>query len=180
MATLRQLVLVSIFGYAHSAIVQRDVAAVEPKEFQFNPRGGDAAHGGTNSTTWPKFVDSPRFRVFYKPATQRGVEARAKTAAKHLEAAYECFTGPMGWRSSGISYNGNQEQGPFYKLNAFAVTSPSEIGGAGGVMGSDRRTGHAFLHVENLMIRTQLTSLGMRSITQSTIRGLPCTNTAML
>jgi hypothetical protein len=157
MPTLRQLVVLCILRYVHTATARPSLAAVEPKEFQFNPRGGDAVHGGTSNSTWTNFVDSPRFRFFFKPATQRGVEARARTAVKHLEAAYECFTGPMGWRSSGISYNGNQEQGPYYKLNGFAVTSPSEIGGAGGVMGSDRRTGHAFLLVYNPRIRTRLT-----------------------
>ena len=158
MFTVAQLLLVCIFRYVYPVIAQDAIAssAVEPAQFQFNPRGGDPAQGGTNSTIWSKFVESPRFRIFYKP-TQQGVEGRAKTALKHLEAAYECFTGPMGWRSSGISYNGNQEQGPYYKLNGFAITSGKEIGGAGGVMGSDRQSGHAFLYVYNSGFDTRLT-----------------------
>jgi hypothetical protein len=148
MFTRPQLILLSILGYVSTGIAQDAAtpAAAEPAEFQYNPRGGDPAQGGTNTTIWSKYVESPRFRIFYKP-TQQGVEGRAKTALNHLEAAYECWTGTMGWRSSGISYNGNQEQGPYYKLNGFAITSGSEIGGAGGVMGSDARSGHAFLYV---------------------------------
>lgn len=171
MSALRQLVTLCILG----GVVARPSEAAEPKQFLFNPSGGDAAHGGTKNTTWTNFVDSPRFRFFYKSGAQRGAEARVKTGVKHLEAAYECFTGPMGWRSSGISYNGNQEQGPYYKLNAFAVTSPSDIGGAGGVMGSDRRTGHAFLLVRP-WIRIRLTLPVMSFTTQRVIQALPCTN----
>jgi hypothetical protein len=159
MLTVSQLALACTFGYVHLAVARSVVPrAAEPKEFQFNARGGDAVHGGTNSTTWPKFVESPRFRFFFKPASQPGVEGRAKTALKHLEASYECFTDAMGWTSSGISYNGTQDQGPYYKLNGFAVTRPSEIGGAGGVMGSDRRTGHAFLQVYHPRLYAPLTT----------------------
>jgi hypothetical protein len=146
MLTIPKLVLLSVFCYSASALPQNGVApaGAVPATFQFNPRGGDPAQGGTKSEVWPKYVESPRFRIFYKP-TQQGVEGRAKTALNHLEAAYECFTGPLGWRSSGVSYNGNQESGPYYKLNGFAITSGKEIGGAAGVMGSDRQSGHAFL-----------------------------------
>jgi hypothetical protein len=151
MLTISKLVQLYFFGAVSSVLAKAAASSpsVEPAEFQFNPRGGDPNQGGTNRTIWSKYVESPRFRIFYKP-NQQGVEGRAQTALKHLEAAYECFTGPMGWRSSGISYNGNQEQGPYYKLNGFAITSPSEIGGAGGVMGSDAQSGHAFLYVYNL------------------------------
>jgi hypothetical protein len=159
MFTILQLMLVCHVGAVPAVTTQnagRAAVAAEPSVFQFNPRGGDPAQGGTNSTIWPRFVESPRFRIFYKP-NQQGVEARAKTALNHLEAAHHCYTGELGWRSSGISYNGNQEQGPYYKLNGFALTSGSEIGGAGGVMGSDWQSGHAFMHVNTSGIRTWLT-----------------------
>jgi hypothetical protein len=163
MYLLLRLVLFCLLGDVYQAVAQKAIGslATEPAQFQFNARGGDPAHGGTKNETWPKFVESPRFRVLFKN-NQEGIEARAKTALKHLEASYDCFVGTMGWRSSGVSYNGNQDKGPYYKLNAFAVTSSSEIGGAGGVMGSDRVSGHGFLYVVQyapLVVRSKIWKL---------------------
>jgi hypothetical protein len=154
MLTIPRLILLCFFGAVAPAAAREN--AREPAEFQFNPRAGDPIHGGTNSSVWSQFVESPRFRIFFK-SEQSGTEGRAKTGLKHLEAAYECFTGELGWRSSGLSYNGNQEDGPFYKLNAFAVSSSRDIGGAGGVMGANGASGHSFMYVNSLRIRTWLT-----------------------
>lgn len=54
----------------------------------------------------------------------------------------------MGWRSSGLSYNINGANARQYlKMNAYAISNPQSIGGAAGVMGSDARSGHAFVKV---------------------------------
>jgi hypothetical protein len=60
----------------------------------------------------------------------------------------ECWVGVMGWRSSGLSYNINGANARQYlKMNAYAISNPQSIGGAAGVMGSDARSGHAFVKV---------------------------------
>jgi hypothetical protein len=54
----------------------------------------------------------------------------------------------MGWKSSGLSYNVNGANAQQYlKMNAYAVQNAGAIGGAAGVMGSDPRSGHAFVKV---------------------------------
>jgi hypothetical protein len=53
----------------------------------------------------------------------------------------------LGWRSSGLSYRSATDDGPWYKMNAYGVPNPQAIGGAAGVMGSDYKTGAAFIKV---------------------------------
>lgn len=61
-----------------------------------------------------------------------------------LEAAHECFIDTLGWRSSGLSYNDDGDDGPYYKTNVYSV---STLEGAAGVMHSDADTGMAWLEV---------------------------------
>jgi hypothetical protein len=101
----------------------------EPAEFMPNPSVGGG--GG-------QFTDSPHFRIY--GATGSSAEA----ALDHLEAAYSCFVETLCWRSSGLSINDAQDDGPYYKMNVYSVGS---LGGAGGVMSSNASAGAAFLQV---------------------------------
>lgn len=56
-----------------------------------------------------QFKDSPHFRIY------GALDIQADGAIKHLEAAYACFVGDMGWRTHGLSYNKGPETGPLYK-----------------------------------------------------------------
>jgi hypothetical protein len=84
------------------------------------------------------FRDSPHFRIY------GGSEVQASGAIALLEAAYSCFVETLCWRSSGLSYNASTEDGPFTKVNIYAVAS---LTGAAGVMSSDARAGMSFLRV---------------------------------
>jgi Family of unknown function (DUF6055) len=97
--------------------------------FQANP-----AIGGGGS----QFKDSDHFRVYGVPDNQ------ASPALKQLEAAYSCFIGTLGWRTSGASINNFSDSGPFYKTNIYAVAS---LGNAAGQQHSDPRAGLPFLKV---------------------------------
>jgi len=110
----------------------REGQCAEPKVFEVNARAGG---GGA------QFKDSARFRIYNVTG------APADAALNLLESAYECVVETMGWRSSGLSFNDKSDKGPYYKMNAYAVPSAASIGGAAGVMGSDARTGAAFVKV---------------------------------
>ncbi len=99
-----------------------------PAEFEANPSIGG---GGT------QFKDSPHFRVF-------GSGAQVDGAIKALEAAYDCFVETLCWRSSGLSINAGSDDGPYYKMNIYGVSS---LGGAAGQMFSDARAGLSYLRV---------------------------------
>jgi hypothetical protein len=86
-----------------------------------------------------QFTDSPHFRIVGANA------ANAKIAIDNLEAAYSCFVETLCWRSSGLSFNDDADDGPYYKMNIYSVGSLG--GGAAGVMSSDARAGMAFLQV---------------------------------
>lgn len=108
------------------------VAAAEPPaSFTANP---DIGPGGAS------FQDSAHFRVY-------GAESAgtAEAALGMLEAAYDCFVGALGWRSSGLSFNDETDAGPWTKVNLYSVGSLS--GGAAGVMHSDAATGMSWLEV---------------------------------
>jgi hypothetical protein len=100
-----------------------------PAEFEPDP-----SVGGGGST----FTDSPHFRIYGASG------AAAEGAIDHLEAAYSCFVETLCWRSSGLSINSDSDDGPYYKMNIYAVGS---LGGAGGQMFSDAGAGMSFLRV---------------------------------
>ncbi|KAF4553414.1 Hypothetical protein D9617_7g031410 [Elsinoe fawcettii] len=103
--------------------------AAPPAEFTAAPnpngRGGSA------------FKDSPHFRVYGAP------DAKATNAIGQLEAAYDCFIETLGWRSTGLSYNDAQNDGPWYKTGVYQV---NDLGGAAGAMSSDGTTGLGYLN----------------------------------
>ncbi|KAH6873826.1 hypothetical protein B0T10DRAFT_533218 [Thelonectria olida] len=101
----------------------------EPATFTANPSVGP---GGSS------FVDSAHFRVYDAEA------AAGKAALQMLEGAYECFVTKLNWRSSGLSYNSNTDNGPWYKTNIYSV---STLEGAAGVMHSDMDLGYGYLDV---------------------------------
>jgi hypothetical protein len=104
-------------------------APIMPAEFVANPAVGG---GG------PQFKDSPHFRIY------GAADSQADTAIKHLEAAYACFVGGLGWRTTGLTYNPGPDTGPFYKENIYAVAS---LGNAAGQQHFDPKTGLTFLKV---------------------------------
>jgi len=105
-------------------------AAPAPAEFQPNTRVGP---GGT------RFKDYPHFRVYAAPN-----ESVADTCGRQLEAAYSCFVGDLGWRSTGLSFRQETDDGPFYKLNVYRV---DDLPGAAANTGTDMKEGLAFLNV---------------------------------
>jgi hypothetical protein len=72
--------------------------ATAPAEFTPNTRVGP---GGS------KYKDSPHFRVYN--TADDGV---ANTVLQTLESAYECFVADQGWRSTGLSFNQDNDNGP--------------------------------------------------------------------
>ncbi|MET0287532.1 MAG: DUF6055 domain-containing protein [Polyangiales bacterium] len=100
-----------------------------PEEFTAN-----ASVGGGGGA----FKDSPHFRIY------GGSDAQSKAAIDMLEAAYSCFVETLCWRSSGLSYNATNDDGPYTKVNIYVVGS---LTGAAGVMSSDARAGMSFLRV---------------------------------
>lgn len=86
-----------------------------------------------------------------------------------LEAAGHCFVVTLGWRSTGLSFNlpdNFHADGPWYKENVYAQGS---VGGAGGVMKTDYRSG-----------LTQLAGGSQVSSLKWQCRGQRCTSSAML
>jgi hypothetical protein len=124
-------------------LVRYAAAAVAPATFQVNP--SNAGGGGQ------LVKSSAHFQVF------NATEAQADVAIKLLESAYSCLVETLGWRSSGLSYKSATDDGPWYKMNAYGVPSPKSIGGAAGVMGSDFKSGAAFIKV----LQTSLPQAGV-------------------
>jgi hypothetical protein len=100
----------------------------EPAEFENNTVGG-----GSGSAT-----DSAHFRIHGASGAQ------AQAALDLLEGAYSCFVETLCWRSSGLSINDDADDGPYARMNVYAVGG---LGSAAGVMSSEAGPGHAFLRV---------------------------------
>ncbi|KAH6674777.1 hypothetical protein B0J14DRAFT_561808 [Halenospora varia] len=117
--------------------VEQAIAAA-PAEFTPNPTPG----GGGN-----KYVDSPHFRIYNYTTT-----SVADATLKYLEAAYTCFVNDLGWRSTGLTFNGELvDTGPWYKLNVYNVGA---IPGAAANTGTEAKTGLAFLNVVTQYLNT--------------------------
>jgi hypothetical protein len=86
-----------------SPLILGVIAQREPAEFTANPSIGGGSHS--------------KIRLISASTT------------RELEAVYSCFVGSLGWRSSGLSYRSNNDNGPWYKTNVYGVNS---LGGAGG------------------------------------------------
>src|SRR5437868_5060015 len=104
--------------------------AVAPAEFTANPKVGP---GGT------KFKDSAHFRIYNASS-----DAVANGAIAMLEAAYACFVDDLGWRSPGLSFRVDGDDGPWNKLNVYQVDS---IQGAAANTPTDMNLGLAWLNV---------------------------------
>ncbi|KAM0424475.1 hypothetical protein ACHAPT_010399 [Fusarium lateritium] len=111
----------------------------EPATFEANPNVGN---GGSD------FKDSGRFRVYGADS------AKAEEALAMLEAAYDCFIGKLGWRSSGLSYHDNDDT--YYKTNFFSVSSLAD--GAAGLQHSDMEAGFGYVEVlQEFLTNPQIT-----------------------
>lgn len=105
-------------------------AATPPSDFQANPKVGP---GGT------KYKDSPHFRIYDAPN-----DTVADATIQTLESAYSCFVGDLGWRSTGLSFRQDSDEGSFYKLNVYRVDT---LPGAAANTGTDQTSGLSFLNV---------------------------------
>ncbi|KAL4922009.1 hypothetical protein BDW62DRAFT_217854 [Aspergillus aurantiobrunneus] len=123
--------LFAVGTFAAPAPQSQGNGATEPSEFTANPSVGE---GGST------FTDSPRFRVYGASGSE------AETALQMLESAYTCFVTDLGWRSSGLSYNSENDTGDtWYKENIYSVGSLD--GGAAGVMNTDYQSGYSYVQV---------------------------------
>ncbi|KAM5350280.1 hypothetical protein ACJ41O_006785 [Fusarium nematophilum] len=124
---------------APTATTGSGTSSSEPATFEANR---DVGGGGTT------FEDSARFRAY-------GAESSAaKETLSMLEGAYDCFVGKLGFRSSGLSYNG--DDGSCFKTNFYSVASLD--GGAAGLQHSDMQTGFGYVEVlEQYLTNPQIT-----------------------
>ncbi|KAI0204515.1 hypothetical protein F4808DRAFT_475010 [Astrocystis sublimbata] len=102
-----------------------------PAEFTPNTRVGP---GGS------RYKDSPHFRVYNAANDNVG-----NTLLQTLESAYECFVINQGWRSTGLSFNQDNDNGPWYKMNVYNVANLGSNTAAN--TGMDPATGLSFLNV---------------------------------
>lgn len=91
------------------------------------------------------FLDSPHFRVYGNSG------AEAQNALGKLEAAFECFVRGLNFRSSGLSFNSDNDAGPWTKTNIYSV---AQLPGAAGVMHSDATTGMGYVEVQQDYLTT--------------------------
>ncbi|KAI8628793.1 hypothetical protein F5Y19DRAFT_96690 [Xylariaceae sp. FL1651] len=125
-------IVVAVIWFAKSVIsAPSTVQATPPAEFTPNPKVGP---GGT------KFKDSPHFRV-YNAADDSVANAIIQT----LESAYECFVTGQGWRSTGLSFNQDNDNGPWYKVNVYNVADLGANTAAN--TATDSASGLSFLNV---------------------------------
>ncbi|KAI1775950.1 hypothetical protein F4818DRAFT_393480 [Hypoxylon cercidicola] len=127
---MKALSLVAIpLGWAAAAPSR--VLATPPAEFTPNTRVGP---GGT------RYKDSPHFRCY-----DAASDSVADTVLQTLESAYDCFINGQGWRSTGLSFNQENDDGPWYKMNVYDVASLGPNTAAN--TGTDSATGLSFLNV---------------------------------
>jgi len=137
-------VIYSIFISKALSVPTPSKKLVETAPAQFTP---NATPGGGGN----KYLDSPHFRMYnYTSVTV------ANSTFKSLEAAYTCFVEDLGWRSTGLSYNGDSkgnlnDAGPYYKLNVYNVGG---ISGAAANTGTESATGLAFLNIVTQYLNT--------------------------
>jgi hypothetical protein len=143
MSLWRVVALASCFLPIGITLAQ-DANPLGPETFLVNPASPGEQHYDNLRVYHKKgdckFQDSARFRICNATS-----EAAGQTALKLLESAYECFVGPMGWRTSGLSVIDSLASS-YYKMNAYGVKLGG-IGSAAGVMGGQEDVGHAFIKV---------------------------------
>jgi len=104
--------------------------AFEPEAYDAN---NDVGPGGST------YLDSPHFRVYNDSGDE------AQNAIGKLEAAFECFVRGLNFRSSGLSFNSDDDAGPWTKTNIYSVP---QLANAAGVMHSDAATGMGYVEVQ--------------------------------
>lgn len=112
--------------------------AAPPTEFTPNTRVGP---GGS------RFKDSPHFRIY-----DAASDAVADTIIQTLESAYDCFVNGQGWRSTGLSFNTENDDGPWYKMNVYSVADLGPNTAAN--TGTDMNEGLSFLNVVTQWMNT--------------------------
>ncbi|KAI6082540.1 hypothetical protein F4821DRAFT_281743 [Hypoxylon rubiginosum] len=116
--------------WAEIAAAPSRVLATPPAEFTPNIRVGP---GGN------QYKDSPHFRVY------GASDSAANTVLQTLESAYDCFINGQGWRSTGLSFNQENDEGPWYKMNVYDVANLGANTAAN--TGTDSTAGLSFLNV---------------------------------
>ncbi|KAK6948767.1 hypothetical protein Daesc_010538 [Daldinia eschscholtzii] len=114
------------------------VQAAPPAEFTPNTRVGP---GGN------RYKDSPHFRVY-----DAASDSVANSVLQTLESAYDCFVTGQGWRSTGLSFNQDNDNGPWYKMNVYDVADLGANTAAN--TGTDSATGLSFLNVVTQWMNT--------------------------
>ncbi|KAI0173064.1 hypothetical protein GGR52DRAFT_541766 [Hypoxylon sp. FL1284] len=125
------LAIVPLWWAANAAAAPSRALAAPPAEFTPNTRVGP---GGS------RYKDSPHFRVY-----DAASDSIANAALQTLESAYDCFIIKQGWRSTGLSFNQDNDNGPWYKMNVYDVASLGA--GTAANTGTDGATGLSFLNV---------------------------------
>ncbi|KAK3377372.1 hypothetical protein B0T24DRAFT_621047 [Lasiosphaeria ovina] len=130
MGVLARLVIAVAAASIGGVVSGSSLASAPPAQFTPNPRVGP---GGT------KYKDSAHFRVY--GATN---DSLADGAIGMLEAAYACFVDGLGWRSPGLSFKQDTDDGPWNKLNVYQVDT---LPGAAANTPTDPTLGLAWLNV---------------------------------
>ncbi|KAM0342096.1 hypothetical protein ACHAPU_009709 [Fusarium lateritium] len=140
MLAFQRLILVILLAAIPSGAAPHDpsrIIARKAPRYSTNPKigpGGDV------------FKDSAHFRVYGNNGTE------AAQALSMLEAAYDCFVGTLGFRSTGISFwDTSKSGGPRTKTNIYSV---DDLPGAAGVMQADHDAGLGWLIVQNDYLAT--------------------------
>ncbi|CAJ0547331.1 Ff.00g040850.m01.CDS01 [Fusarium sp. VM40] len=140
MFVFKRLILAILLAAVPSGGVPQDLPRLMARKaprYSANPKigpGGDV------------FKDSAHFRVYGNNGTE------ATQALSLLEAAYDCFVGTLGFRSTGISFwDTSTSGGPRTKTNVYSV---DELPGAAGVMQADHDAGLGWLIVQKDFVAT--------------------------
>ncbi|KAI1373154.1 hypothetical protein F4677DRAFT_430398 [Hypoxylon crocopeplum] len=132
------LTVIALWWVAKTTAAPSRALAAPPAEFTPNTRVGP---GGS------KYKDSPHFRVY-----DAASDSVANTIIQTLESAYDCFINGQGWRSTGLSFNQDNDNGPWYKMNVYNVASLGPNTAAN--TGTDSTTGLSFLNVVTQWMNT--------------------------
>ncbi|KAE9991040.1 hypothetical protein EG327_000579 [Venturia inaequalis] len=120
--------------------------ALPPDNFFGTPKSIPAVFKGTAEVGPPEggkvFQESAHFRVYDAQSTTQATKTLAM-----MEAAYDCFVNDMKFRTSGLSFNAESDEGytgPFYKENIYGKAS---MPGAAGVMNTNMTLGMSYVQV---------------------------------
>ncbi|KAI0880002.1 uncharacterized protein GGS22DRAFT_176189 [Annulohypoxylon maeteangense] len=130
--------VVSLWWALGVIAVPMRILVAPPAEFTPNTKVGP---GGS------RYKDSPHFRVY-----DAADDSVANTLLQTLESAYDCFVLGQGWRSTGLSFNQENDDGPWYKMNVYDVANLGANTAAN--TGTDSATGLSFLNVVTQWMNT--------------------------